>query len=414
MEDLTVLWFYLEPYVFISEDDKGFLFYDTYHKKGLSVDKSERVSDIVRYLQTPEHMYSISVSVKDLEDEQLYNFIQSMQEGGYGDLLEGELPKPVIMPPLLNLQKSVERMKKNDLLIGENIMSYLHEVTIYINGECTQKCSECRNLFKQLPCCTQTEHTLDFNSLNDFLHSIAYTRTAINITGGNPFQYPDFHKLLDVLGRRASLQTFIVNYRNIPDDSDMLYIFTNESFRLKIIVNDSYQVSSLVTIAGKLKHGNIRQRWEIYISSISEYEKAKQLTNQLSDQDIEAQIKPFYNKKNRDFFEEYVFVNQEDILTIELDRQSVFALQALNVNNFGKITVLSDGKVYANVNTEPLGNICEPIYHILCKEHERGASWRNTRYNTGTCNQCRFKLLCPSPSNYELAIGKPNLCHVRP
>lgn len=30
------------------------------------------------------------------------------------------------------------------------------------------------------------------------------------------------------------------------------------------------------------------------------------------------------------------------------------------------------------------------------------------------CNACIYQWLCPSPSNYELAIGKPNLCHVKP
>jgi hypothetical protein len=41
-----------------------------------------------------------------------------------------------------------------------------------------------------------------------------------------------------------------------------------------------------------------------------------------------------------------------------------------------------------------------------------GDSRRHSRYRTGPCNQCRFKLICPSPSSYESVIGKPNLCHV--
>jgi pseudo-rSAM protein len=113
------------------------------------------------------------------------------------------------------------------------------------------------------------------------------------------------------------------------------------------------------------------------------------------------------------FFEENIFMKQEDILDIRLDRQGIFALQELNTYKFGKITLMPDGKIYADINKDSIGNIKEPIVDVLCRELIYGDSWRHTRYQVRPCNQCRFKLICPSPSHYESAIGKPNLCHVK-
>ncbi|MDR1458647.1 MAG: TIGR04150 pseudo-rSAM protein [Bacteroidales bacterium] len=408
------IWFYLEPYIFISDDENKFLFYNTNTSQGLLFEKNDVINKTVKHLQNPVNMYSILIDVKDMKNSDLYNLIVSLQEAGYGDVIEGDLTKPVIMPPVLNLQKSVERLKKNNMPTGDNILSYLHEVTIYINGNCHRNCNECRHLFKQLPFCTISDNILDFEELNSFLSSIAYTYTNINITGGNPFQYPKLYELLDVLGKRFAMQTFIINYKNIPDDINVLYIFSFAQFRLKIVVSGIYQIEEMMLIADKLRQGKINQLWEIAITSIDEFEKAEQLNVHLSERDIEVEIKPFYTTNNLSFFEENIFLRQEDIISVNLDRQDVFALQALNTNDFGKLVILSDGKVYANVNQPSIGYFQEPIWDILCRELENGKSWRNTRYNISPCNQCCFKLICPSPSNYELVIGKPNLCHVKP
>lgn len=67
-----------------------------------------------------------------MEDDFLYNFVKTIQAYGYGDIIEGDLEKPIIMPPILNLQRGVERLKENKSPISENILSYLHGVEVYI------------------------------------------------------------------------------------------------------------------------------------------------------------------------------------------------------------------------------------------------------------------------------------------
>jgi pseudo-rSAM protein len=90
-----------------------------------------------------------------------------------------------------------------------------------------------------------------------------------------------------------------------------------------------------------------------------------------------------------------------------------FTRQAMNIYDFGKINILPNGDAYANLNHPTLGNIyTESIYEIVHKEVEEGTSWFRIR-NQVPCNGCVYQWLCPPPSNYEIAIGRPNLCHVK-
>lgn len=71
--------------------------------------------------------------------------------------------------------------------------------------------------------------------------------------------------------------------------------------------------------------------------------------------------------------------------------------------------VLPDGRVYSNVNHPSLGTIKNLPIDIVYKEFTKGQSWFNVRKQK-PCSDCIYQWLCPSPSNIELAIGKPNLC----
>ena len=87
--------------------------------------------------------------------------------------------------------------------------------------------------------------------------------------------------------------------------------------------------------------------------------------------------------------------------------------QMLNTNNFGKLTIMPDGLVYANVNNKPLGCVEDTPYSLVHNELIKGQSWLKIRDMKPCCDYV-YQWLCPSPSNYELVIGKSNLCHVKP
>ena len=95
-----------------------------------------------------------------------------------------------------------------------------------------------------------------------------------------------------------------------------------------------------------------------------------------------------------------------------MSKREIFAHQALNTNYFGKLTISSDGNVYSNINGKPLGTINDDVKQLILHEMENGSYWLKIRDMEPCCN-CVYQWLCPSPSDYELQIGKPNLCHVK-
>jgi pseudo-rSAM protein len=119
---------------------------------------------------------------------------------------------------------------------------------------------------------------------------------------------------------------------------------------------------------------------------------------------------PIYNN-NISFFESEVFIDKDDIDTMQLNKKEIFIRQTLNTFDFGRLNIMPNGFVYANVNNPSLGKIDDSPYSIVYKEFTEGKSWFNIR-DKKPCTDCLYQWLCPSPSNYEIAIGKSNLCHL--
>ncbi len=60
---------------------------------------------------------------------------------------------------------------------------------------------------------------------------------------------------------------------------------------------------------------------------------------------------------------------------MKFSKRDIFARQSLNINNFGKLTVLPSGYVYANVNNSPIGRINEYPIDLIYKELTKGELW---------------------------------------
>jgi pseudo-rSAM protein len=73
---------------------------------------------------------------------------------------------------------------------------------------------------------------------------------------------------------------------------------------------------------------------------------------------------------------------------------------------------MPDNQVYANVNMESLGTIHDTIYSLIYKELTEGKSWLRIR-DQKPCADCIYQWLCPAPSNYEIVLGKYNLCNIK-
>lgn len=105
-------------------------------------------------------------------------------------------------------------------------------------------------------------------------------------------------------------------------------------------------------------------------------------------------------------------MSREDVLSNPISIRDIFIHQTMNTNDYGKLSLMPNGDVYANLKHPKIGNIkVDNIDDIVLREMKRGQSWFRIR-NQEPCNKCVLQWLCPSPSDYELAIGRPNLCGV--
>jgi pseudo-rSAM protein len=147
------------------------------------------------------------------------------------------------------------------------------------------------------------------------------------------------------------------------------------------------------------------------MSSDEDYRQTERILEQY--QIEQYQLKPVYTGKNIAFFEENVFLTKEDILSTSMSIKDFFFKQNMNTNDFGKINILPNGDVYANLNHPVLGNITtQSIDEIVSRELEEGKSWLRVRDQV-PCNNCLYQWICPSPSDYEIIIDRPNLCHIK-
>lgn len=410
IERINTYWLYLEPYTFISEDADSFFLYNSQSGKGVSFPKCKALIYIIEQLQDYNNLYSVRITREELQEDTIFRFVSTVQAFKLGDLVEGYESKPIVMPPLLNLQRGVEKLKLHNISLSEKVLSHLQEVLIYVNGSCDKSCKGCHTFFKQHLGCTVSENELDIHSLKEFLRPIIKTGTAVTLQGGNLFQYTHLNELLSFLDESEIPYTLVSDWRNLPASWDN---FPYKEFPFKLLVNTLEDTQQIVDTAKILLQKGIAQSWEAYVTDMEEFEKMDKLSEELGTMDISLEIKPAYTGCNLSFFEENVFTDEETLRSIHRSRQDIFMLQSMNPNDFGKIILSADGEVYANINQKPIGNMQESLSEMLCRELEYNNAWRRTRYHVEPCKNCRFKLICPPLTELEDTIGKNNLCHIK-
>jgi len=247
--------------------------------------------------------------------------------------------------------------------------------------------------------------TTDVTKLISFLQSIPGSPT-FNIIGniGDVLKY---NEILSYFDQHLSPKNILCSYKNVialqPD-------FEN-NFSYKISVSFPIDMQQWINARQILLNQNLPVEYVFDITSDEDSLQAEQLVEQF--QIEKYRFNPVYTGCNIRFFEENVFLTKEDILSVSLTVKDFFARQAMNIYDFGKINIMPNGDAYANLNHPVLGNVyTESIYDIIQKEIDKGLSWFRIR-NQSPCNDCVYQWLCPPPSNHEIAIERPNLCHVK-
>ena len=385
-------WFTVEPYVYITFSCDSCLLYNTLD--GVTIEVSQvKIIQLLQSLSAGQNCGTTSFSGKLLLDDDFYDFIVKLRSKFMGDVIDVSLSsgQPVQLLPILNLQNDVNKLQRESYRsVGEFVMQYLFEVTIDF-GQTINR---------------QEKSILEENFCT-FFNTIANVK-IINLI--DIWSYPDLEELIAVLQITHSIKNINCSYEKITANN--LLKIHKDKFSFSIIVDFPLDNEKLENTWKILFEDNWTSEIIFEVTCEENCAQVDDIINKYKI--VNYQIRPKFTGKNLSFFEENLFLSKKDILEETLSLREIFAHQALNTFDFGKITVLGNGDVYANPKFPPLGNIAtHSIQEMLYKEMNEGHSWLRIR-NQAPCSDCIYQWLCPSPSDYEIVIGKPNLCHIKP
>jgi pseudo-rSAM protein len=232
----------------------------------------------------------------------------------------------------------------------------------------------------------------------------------INIIGGNILDYPAFDPLCDYLRSIPQLKRYHLHYID----------GINNPERLKMLLENSDRVNLWVTFpldeetfnqAALLDREKENIKLTFAIGNESEICKSEDVARRHRLKNISMQ--PFYNGKNLEFFRECVFFDRKDLEEVRPTQREITVGMTVNENFFGKLTLMSNGDIYSNLNSPKLGNVKRnSIPDAIYKEMYRRKDWLRSRASVSPCRQCLYNVLCPAISNYELVLRRNNLCTV--
>ena len=372
MENVTNYWFTIEPFVYIGVTKNHALLYNTLDGVEIESDKIEVLQLLNEVLQE-ENCGVVLLTHERYKQKDINGFIKKVREKYMCDIIDVTLSigKPVQLLPYYNFSDKHDVYKKNSILTSRKILEYLTEISIHV------------------------DQSINITNLILFLESLPGNIT-FNIVGN----------LADVVNYKDLLSFF-----DLYDSPKNLCCSYSDLISLQSISkrNFSYVISAHFPI--DVKKWNHSRQLLFDVSSLDDCQQAEELVEQFQIENY--RLNPVYTEDNIDFFKQNVFLTKKDILSSSISIKNIFANQSINIHDFGKINIMPNGDAYANLNYLTLGNInTHSIHEIVDKEIKEGMSWFRIR-NQAPCNECVYQWLCPSPSDYEISIGKPNLCHVK-
>jgi pseudo-rSAM protein len=411
--------FYLETYVHISVKGSNALLYNTINGKFLEYKGFPAICRFLRKITYKKNLLVIWLKPKFKSmNPWLDEFIKKVKKYQMGDIID-TYPghrKPIQLMPLVNIYKDIPRLKKDpSRSVGEGVMAYLKEISLYVNNSCEQMCSYCRDIYKQFLFChrdSTPNRELKLDSIEKIMAEASGTSlNRLNILGGNIFQFSQFKNLLIFLNRIDILKVFYIHYLNLADNFDELVILEKNRTMLNLLVSLPVEHEKFGKILSFIKNSGFKTIFTVVLNCSSDLEAVEQLIHAYNLENVLFQ--PYFSGNNLRFFKKHVFTNRARVLGAKPTQKDLFVRFKLNPANFGKITVSASGHVFPNLNTPKLGSIYKnPLKEIIYKEMKTGKSWIKSRNRVQPCNRCIFELVCPPLSNYEFALKRNNLCHI--
>ncbi|MDD4604218.1 MAG: TIGR04150 pseudo-rSAM protein [Bacteroidales bacterium] len=404
MKNKEFHWLSIEPYVHGVVKTNRALLYNTLNKKYLIIHDQPDITTLISKLLDTNNGRVIKLSSSLLQKTTIKKFIESFRKKYMGDLYSSEWSsgKPFIFAPNPIIKESTFQLQ-----------DFLHEVTIHLDSGPNPKMKPWKNAYYQFPF-PQIDDTkkkeMDFKLLESLIVQLSPLPIAtIHLVGNEVFNYSFWIPLMEMI-KNKQFRLKIHSPLSHLEDENLIYSgkHTQVSLLITLPINmiDLRKIEALAQ--NQVDQSEIEFNFVVQtpeeVATVSEIMKTFKLKNSF--------FKPYFNGSNLDFFESMVFMNPTDILSSRPGQKQILSRYLLNENDFGRLTVLPDGELFANVNDPRIGILTDTnLADLVKKEWKEGSSWRRIRINQSPCNHCIYQFLCPPVSNYELYLKKFNFCH---
>lgn len=381
----------LSSNAFLWINPKEGIIYNSNIHKAFEFTMTEAIYDICEKLLNIDNLYSVEYDDNEASVRRFIDGIESIN-AGKSHLEDTHF---LSLPPVLNLQHSIEMQSRRDYDFQDFALRHLSKVKIYTGGKCVD------NIFyKQIDYPINSEKILNSKDIINWIKAIrSQYLTEVSLCFSDISEFVGLYELLEFL---SGFKFNVIIYVRADDN----YAIIREICRNypRVSINVLYHPGD-EKISSNLIQYNVKHTF--LISSEAQYYTIERLSNQYNDVQIETV--PIFNGKNYDFFKRSVFLSKEDILSSQWDKKDIFMHQVLNVNNFGILYLMPNKKIYSDINQPELGSICDSIYDLIIKELSCNYSWRWIR-NNDSCQKCLYRYLCPSPTSYERVMNIKCIC----
>ena len=149
---------------------------------------------------------------------------------------------------------------------------------------------------------------------------------------------------------------FFVHYQNVIKNEKLVNLLSESEFSVNLLVNFPVDIDKLKSAKQIHESNNVNINYTFIVESEKDCTFVENLINEMK---IEKNfvLLPFYNNRNLSFFRKNIFTTINDMLEAKPEISNIYARQVINSNYYGKLIIMSNGDVFANLNEKKLGNI---------------------------------------------------------
>ena len=404
-------WYGLKSEVYVHICENKVLAYDTNQKK-CRISKDKWVINLIKAAEEDSALGCVLIDENwQMPSVQKWIRLTCKDEMAVIFPYYKEKERPVVLRPLLSLNKDVDKIKDEKVMPlywGGNVKHFLNSLSIYLNSNCSSGCHRCKDYCKQFPFCTNYVGKMGCSITPQMLELVlselnGFPLKTINVFGGDIYDGELLNLLENATKQYSFCFRFYVYYENFRTQTFV------DSQEVHLLIPADFNTGHLAAICSQLKNNN-----KILHFVIENEENIQSVKEFISKNGIVSyNIHPFYTGDNEAFFKENVYMSESELVNIKLSMREIFRNQKLNANYFGVLCIMPDGSIKTKIDRQTLGYVGEnELVDIIYKELITNSAWRNIR-DGEPCSKCLFQYLCPPPSDYETIIGKNNLCYLR-